>query len=383
MTLTPITAVVADDPYPYYAELVADRPFGFDDGLGLWVAASAAAVNEALTAPGLRVRPPAQQVPAGIVGTPAGDVFSRLVRMTDGPDQRRLKSIVESALGTARVEDVAAVASRRTAHALSSGGTTRDLLFGVPAQVVAVLCGLDDPAPSEASRLIGDFVQCIPASATPEQNAAAASAAAALTGLLGPKLDEHGTGLLAELVRAARADDWPDTAPLLANGLGLLSQTYDATAGLIGNTLVTLARGLARPAPSLGRNRSTARDPDGWPALVREVARFDAPVQNTRRFVAEPVAIAGTPLAAGDAVLVVLAAANRDPAANADPDRFAADRSDPAIYTFGAAAHRCPGETLAVTIAAAVVAEALDQGVSLPVLPVSYVPLANARIPVV
>lgn len=367
--LGPITAVTAADPYPYYAELVADRPLHWDDGLGMWVAAGAAAVTAVLREPNLRVRPPAQPVPAGILGTPAGDVFGGLVRMTDGPDQARLKNIVIAALSRPNAADVAKLAAERAGHALARGATARDLLFGVPAQVVAVLCGLDDAAADEASRLIGDFVQCIPASATPEQNAAAAVAAARLQELLGPALDERGSGLLGELVRAARADDWADAAPLLANGLGLLSQTYDATAGLIGNTLVALARGHATP-PS---------DPDAWRALVREVARWDAPIQNTRRFAAEPVTIAGQTVAAGDAVLVVLAAANRDPAANDDPARFSADRTDPAIFTFGAAAHRCPGETLAVTIAAAVVAEAHDTN---PIDgQVTYLPLANARIP--
>ena len=89
--LSPITAVTAPDPYPYYAALVARRPFGFDDDLGLWVAAGADAVSAVLADSALVVRPPAEPVPAGLVGTAAGDVFGRLVRMTDGPLQQRLR----------------------------------------------------------------------------------------------------------------------------------------------------------------------------------------------------------------------------------------------------------------------------------------------------
>ncbi|GID91278.1 cytochrome P450 [Amorphoplanes digitatis] len=366
--LNPITAVTAADPYPYYAALVADRPFGRDEDLGLWVAADAASVTAVLGEPALRVRPPAAPVPPGIVGTPAGDVFGRLVRMTDGEPQQRLKRAVVAALTTADADRVAALTAERTAYAIKQQASPRDFMFAVPAQVVAVLSGLDDPAADEASTLIADFVQCIPATATPEQNARAATAAAALRDLLGPALDARGDGLLAELVRAAGPDAEP--AAVLANGLGLLSQTFDATAGLIGNTLVALARDASL------RGSAPTR------AVVAEVARHDAPIQNTRRFAAEPVVVAGTELAAGDAILVVLAAANRDPAVNEAPAEFRTDRSDPAVFTFGAGAHGCPGRLIATTIAAAVVDALLSAGIAPAAAgPVTYLPLANARIP--
>ncbi|HEY0932192.1 MAG TPA: cytochrome P450 [Trebonia sp.] len=375
--LSPIRAVTHPDPYPYYARLTAERPFGYDQELGLWVATGAAEVAAVLAEPRLRVRPVAEPVPAGIVGTAAGQVFGSLVRMTDGPLAGRLKKIVVTALGRAEPERVAKIAADRTARALEDAPAAvplRDIMFAVPAQVTAVLCGLDGEAAGEASRLIGDFVQCLTANATPGQQAAAARAAAALQELLGPALTADGGGLLAELVRAAAADDWTEQAPLLANGIGLLSQTYDATAGLIGNTLLALAReGVPQPTTAAGLIR-----------FVSEVARYDAPVQNTRRFAAEPVMIARADVAAGDAVLVVLAAANRDPAANPAPAVFRSSRISPMVFTFGSAGHACPGQVIAVRMASAIVAELLGYGFSPSSLPsnVTYLPLANARIPV-
>ncbi|MFV2104314.1 cytochrome P450 [Micromonospora sp. LOL_024] len=368
--LTPITAVTSPDPYPYYADLVAGQPFGFDDAQRMWVAAGAGAVSAVLAEPVLQVRPPAEPVPNGIVGTAAGKVFGRLVRMTDGTLQQRLKQTVVAALGTARPERTAAVAAARTADALKRSASVRELMFGVPAEVVAVLCGLDDDHADEASTLIAEFVGCIPATATVPQQQAAARAAAALTDLLGPALRDRGDGLLAELVRAAHPDTEP--AALLANGIGLLSQTFDATAGLIGNTIVTLGR----------LTDDELRRPDRLPAVVDEVARHDAPIQNTRRFAAGPVTVAGSRLAAGEAVLVVLAAANRDPAANEAPAEFRPDRVDRTVFTFGAGAHACPGRSIASTIAAAVVSELLASGFEpTDLAPPTYLPLANARIP--
>lgn len=88
----PVEAVRHPDPYPYYARLTAERPFGWDERLQAWVAADAASVTAALSAAELRVRPPGEPVPTGLLGTAAGAVFGDLVRMTDGPDQQRLQA---------------------------------------------------------------------------------------------------------------------------------------------------------------------------------------------------------------------------------------------------------------------------------------------------
>lgn len=383
----PIEAVRLADPYPGYAALVAERPFAFDPAVSAWVAADAAAVRAVLGSAALRVRPVTEPVPAGIVGTAAGEVFGDLVRMTDGELQQRLKTVVVQALGTGDPASAARLAAERTRACLATAGEVpfEELMFAVPARVVAALCGLDADGSAEAARLTGDFVQCIPALATPEQQAAAALAAARLRELLGPGVEDAagsegaGNGLLAGLVRAARDASWTRTAPLLANAVGFLSQTYDATAGLIGNTLLALARGEETPKSPVAREE-----------FVREVARHDAPIQNTRRFAAEPFRHGGAEVAPGEQVLVLLAAANRDPAVNADPHAFRPGREAPVVFTFGADAHRCPGQDLAVAMAGAVVGTLLDAGFDPARLPsgrsgpaeVTYRRLANARIPV-
>ncbi len=82
-------------------------------------------------------------------------------------------------------------------------------------------------------------------------------------------------------------------------------------------------------------------------------------------------------------MLVVLAAANHDPAANPRPERFEPDRVDRRTFTFGAGPHACPGEALAVTIASAGVARLLAQGLDLGTLPrqPAYETSGNLRIP--
>ena len=118
---------------------------------------------------------------------------------------------------------------------------------------------------------------------------------------------------------------------------------------------------------------------------MREVLRRDAPVQNTRRFVAHDIALLGQPLRAGDKILVVLAAANVDGTTNPDPLRFDSDRTAPRLWTFGGGTHRCPADALATAIARETVRHLL----SLPDVDrwlaglgeVAYRPSPNARIP--
>jgi cytochrome P450 len=91
--------------------------------------------------------------------------------------------------------------------------------------------------------------------------------------------------------------------------------------------------------------------------------------------------VAGQSMREGDAILVVLAAANRDPAANPHPDRFDPDRAAPRSFTFGLGPHACVGEALAVAIARAGVARLLTAGVDVQGLDVTYRPSPNTRVP--
>ncbi|MBJ9977634.1 cytochrome P450 [Pseudomonas sp. S75] len=371
--LDALTAVQDHDPYPYYAGLTRDRPLAFDADLSLWVAASAETVTLCLEHAELLVRPAHEPVPQGLVGTSAGRVYGGLVRMREGTLQHALKAVIVAAfssLDTRRLRKLAYAVCRER---LDEGAGYNDVQFTVPARVVASLCGFTTLESAEANRLIADFVQCLPAAAGAEQQRQASLAAERLLHLFHGHVSGAANGpLLAALLQAACAQGWPEQAALLENAVGFLSQTYDATAGLIGNALVTLSR------------------QGGWPdglaeqlSYVEEVARYDAPIQNTRRFAARDLWILGQRLRAGDQVLVLLAAANRDPLVNAHPDRFIAQRTAAQCFTFSHGRHRCPGSTLAVAITCGVLNALLENtsAAPRPSSAITYVRSANARIP--
>ena len=82
-------------------------------------------------------------------------------------------------------------------------------------------------------------------------------------------------------------------------------------------------------------------------------------------------------------MLVLLAAANRDPAVNPEPDRFDAWRTAPRMFTFGAGVHACPGAALATTLAAVAIEWILDAGIDPDALALrfAYRTAQNTRVP--
>ena len=238
----PIAAVTFPNPYPYYAHLVAEAPLYRDDALRLWVASSAAAVTGALTDDALcRVRPPGEPVPRALLGSPAGEVFQHLVRMTDGRDRCPLKQAVSAALASV-AGPAADQESRRQAQALAAeiapdshpGAVTR-FAFDLPAYVVLSLLGVPAELLAEAAPWAAAFAFCLAPAASSGQieegKMAAGQLIFLLRSLLGTPEADH--GLLASLSREARRFGRDDPDAVIANAVGFLFQAYEATAGLI------------------------------------------------------------------------------------------------------------------------------------------------------
>lgn len=389
--LDAIAAVTAADPNPFYASLRAGLPLVFDPVLKLWIASRSEVLFEAFENPALRVRPAAEPVPRAIAGSSAGELFGRLVRMNDGAIHARERPVLQRVLGQV---DLAAL---RAALLQSARGPLADeplgeRLFALPVAAVALWLGFDERELPQVVRWVRDFVACLSPLSDPAQLSRAAEAADRLLQrfelLAAARPAPRGSALdwvQAEAQDGAKsASGAPLSRTLQANLIGLMSQTCEATAGLFGNSLVALAR-----APALGEHITARREL--LPALVAEVARFDPAVHNTRRFVVEPTRVAGIELAPGDALLLVLAAANRDPDLNPAPDRFELQREDRRSLGFGHGPHACPGQALACALAAAGIESLLDgtgdeaQAFDATALARSgwrYRPSVNARIPV-
>jgi cytochrome P450 len=379
--LSVLDAAAHPDPYPYYAVLLAYRPLYREHRLGLWVALGARAVSDVLASELCRVRPSAEPVPAAIAGAAAGDIFKDLVRMNDGPRHAGAKAAVGAYLGAFEPARLASIARQEAARLACElvGPHPRGFdrfSFALPVQVIARLIGLSADAAIKCALLIGDFVRCLSPLSSPDDIARSDKAAVALQATLHDELRRNGHGGLAMSVDRLHSLGIEDSNVVLANLIGFMSQAHEATAGLIGNSL----RALGRDPGLRGR---AAGDDALLQRVIEEVARHDPPVHNTRRFVVQNGVIAGQAMKEGDQILVVLAAANRDPALHARPHAFDPDRADRSSFTFGAGRHACAGQAIALGIAVAGIQALLAHGIDVAALaePVPYRRSVNTRVP--
>ncbi|MEO8022193.1 cytochrome P450 [Polaromonas sp.] len=350
-----IEAATHPDPWPFYRSLRQERPLFFDPGVGLWVASSHAAVSAALSHPALRVRPPAEPVPQALQGTSAGEVFAQLVRMTDGEFHAAHKPAVTQAARRWSLADVAR-AAEDAAGDLQPRLEVNDFLGALPVQAMARLLDVPVELRDDTCRWVGQFTQGIAPGADAQAVALADGAAAAL-------------------MAQGRALGLPPTQA--ANRIAFMQQAMDAGAGLLGLTALQLTQ-----EPEQGAAADTSQE--AMRNFVREVERWAAPIQNTRRFAAEPLSLLGQPVEAGQAILLVLASANRDEAFNPQAERFDAHRAQGRSMGFGSGPHACPGALIAIEIVAACARHIRSGGQFCNYFGHStgFRPLPNARIPV-
>ena len=88
-------------------------------------------------------------------------------------------------------------------------------------------------------------------------------------------------------------------------------------------------------------------DPSLAGSAVEECLRWRAPSQYQGRYSLRDRELHGVTIPAGNPVLIVTGAANRDPRAYDDPDRFDITREGPLGITFGHGIHYCIGAHLA------------------------------------
>ena len=367
--MDPITAATHADPYPYYATLRASGGLHFDPHLNLWVASRAEAVCAVLHHPDCHVRPAHEPVPQAIAKGPAGQVFGHLMRMNEGERQRCPRAAIAPGLQDIDPHQVEALVKARWLRQGAEG--VHQAQFIGPVSVVAQLLGFNPTDSHLISELTGDFVPCLSPLSQAPQLEAAHRASEQLAKLFQERIVAQDSQLLNGICRGFEAGDADSR---IANLIGLLSQTHEATAGLIGNALLALIRDTAL-------QRELRDDPTQISPLLAEVQRFDPAVQNTRRFIAAPCEILGTALQQGDVVLVLLASANRDPQLNPQPDALLLDRPNRRSFSFGSGRHECPGQALAMTIAHATLDAILEREPGLDQLIWRYRPSANGRIP--
>ena len=160
----------------------------------------------------------------------------------------------------------------------------------------------------------------------------------------------------ARLARERRSRPGDDLVSVLVHGevdgvgLDVEEVLLNCTNLIIGGNETTrhaASGGLLALAADPGQWRALRERPDLLPLAVEEVLRWTTPGMHVLRTATADTAIAGTPVAAGERVVVWNAAANRDPRVFPEPERFRVDRTPNRHLALGHGPHFCLGANLA------------------------------------
>ena len=136
-------------------------------------------------------------------------------------------------------------------------------------------------------------------------------------------------------------DTLPEVEDVVRLAVILFAAGQETTARLLATGMRILGE---QPAIA---DRLRAR-PEGIPIFVEECLRFESPIKGTFRLALCDVKVGETVVPAGSILMAMNAAANRDPRAFEDGDRFDLERKNAnRNVAFGHGEHFCPGASLA------------------------------------
>ncbi len=268
----------------------------------------------------------------------------------DPPDHTRQRGLVSRAFTPRRIEDLRArigvlVDERLDDLADAGTGDAMTLLADpLPVSVISEMLGVPQTDWPEIRTLVSDLVQSLEPSANVEELKASEAAGATMfeyfSGLVAERRADPRDDLLSGLVEAHDEHDRLSEGEILAVANLLFAAGAETTTNLIGNGL----NALFDHPDQLDRLWS---DPSLVPTAVEEILRYDSPVQLDGRACLEDAEVAGVRFEAGDRLLTLLGAANRDPDHFEDPERFDIGRSGAPIMSFASGIHYCLGANLA------------------------------------
>jgi cytochrome P450 len=212
----------------------------------------------------------------------------------------------------------------------------------LPVRVIARLLGVPEDAAPDLLRWSTAMVAMYHAGRDRATEDAAERATAEFTAFLADHLAarraDPGDDLISELLAHRDGDARLDEAELIATCVLLLNAGHEATVHSLGNAVKCLLEN-ATPASALA--------PGAVTATVEELLRYDPPLHVFTRTAYEDIAIGRHTLQRGQQIALVLGAAGRDPAVQADPDRFDPARPARPHAAFGGGLHFCLGAPLA------------------------------------
>lgn len=339
------------DPYPIYARLRRLGPALAAPGDAL-IVTGYRECSALLREPRLRKNPGRLLEASGFPDwrdRPALSLMFESLLMTNPPDHTRVRGLVAREFTARRVAAmrpaVEAIADRLLDGLRDEADFVQAVAFPFPVTVIGELLGVPAEDRAMFRELVDEWSTVLEILSPPAVDRADAAATAIITyfrNLAARRRVQPSDDLISALVNRAGADEPPLAEDeLIRTAALILAAGFETTTGLLANGLVAL---LDHPEQA----ERLRTEPELAKSAVDELLRFDPPVQMTYgRTAVDDLVVGDVALHAGQRVMAVLGAANRDPSVFTDPDRLILDRDEGIPLSFGAGIHHCLGAALA------------------------------------
>ena len=336
------------DPYPTFARLRAESPLLWHEPTSQWLTLSYELANAVLRDRKMgrlwQDKQPADHF----------EPFNRLHRHqmmeNEPPDHTRLRSLVTKAFARGHIERlrprVQQLADDLLRQALDGGSfdLIADYAEPLPVLIIAELLGVPESDHHLLRPWSAAIVKMYEYGRGPDVEPAAIHASAEfydyMRDLARVRRADPREDLVSHLAAVEDGGERLSADELVASAILLLNAGHEASVNAFGNGMVAL---LGHP----DQLERLCEDESLVPSAIEEMIRFDSPLQLFERTAKTDVELGDVTVPAGGKVAALLGAANRDPAAFADPDRFDIGRHPNQHIGFGAGLHHCIGAPLA------------------------------------
>jgi cytochrome P450 len=344
------------DPYPVYAKCRERGPIQLPDA-NITVFSTARDCDEVLRHPSSSSSRwnstiAQRQLASGMWPRPP---WPPAFLFLDPPDHTRLRKLVSKAfvpkVVNALQPDITAIVDELLDQIAERGrfDVIADLAYPLPVAVICRLLGVpleDEPMFSHASALLAQALDPFvwltggPSGNFEERIQAGLWLRGYVHELIERRRARPGDDLLSGLIAVEESGDQLTEEEIVSTCTLLLIAGHETTVNLIANAILAMLRHPEQWG-ALGADAGRAS------AVIEETLRYDPPVQLAGRNALEDMVIGDTAVIKGDTMMVLLAAANRDPAEYDRPDTFDPDRGILRHLGFGRGAHYCLGAPLA------------------------------------
>jgi hypothetical protein len=332
------------DPYPFYQRLRDDHPVYRQERLQFWALSRFADVHDALrdhesfcSSQGLTWDPSAAEQ-AGVLP---------MMVTADPPQHTKLRKLVNRGFTPRRVTDlepeirdvvVEAIEALRRSR---TGDLVRDLAVPLPTAIIGRFLGVPERDRGRFHEWATAVVRGTSGAAFHEEHH---RAAAELYAYFQQVIEKRRASTADDLIGSLLASEIDGERLTDADVLGFC---FNLIVGGIETTTNLVAAGMVILQGDPAARRLCAARPGRIPAAIEEFLRLETPVQGLCRTTTRPVTLHGTSIPAGEKVLLLFGAANRDEREFAAPDRFDPERNADRHVAFGYGAHYCIGAALA------------------------------------